>query len=205
LAYAAPFLWGLRRGGAYSSGVSHSGGLAVVLLLVACPLVLNTLKFNNPLEAGYVYIYAERTGVLAQAVHEFGVFSARFVPGNLYSMNFGWPRFETKRGKWRWIPDTGCTGLWWTTPLLLYAFVDARRIWQTRENRWLLLSVGVIFVALMMYHNNGWTQRGYNRFSLDFLLPLMAMIAPFAMEGRRRWLTIILCIWSVCYFRVILY
>ena len=44
---------------------------------------------------------------------------------------------------------------------------DIRRIWSAPENRWLLASVGVIFLTLMMFHNPGWTQRGYNRFSMD--------------------------------------
>lgn len=209
IAYAVPFLWGQvnRRGAVRPVARGRlAGGIAAALVVVACPLVLNTLKFGNPLDTGYGRIYDGRNDRLAMRVHETGMFSPRYVAENLYSMNLGFPRIEADRRGWRWIPDTGCTGLWWTSPILLYVFVDGRRIWRARENRWLLVSVGIVFAALMLYHNNGWTQRGYNRFSLDFLLALLVMIAPFAVESRRRtWATVVLALWSVAYFRWILY
>jgi hypothetical protein len=56
----------------------------------------------------------------------------------------------------------------------------------------------------MLYHNTGWAQKGYNRFSLDFLAPLLAMIAPSAFIGWRRVLTVALTAWSMIYFGWIL-
>lgn len=35
---------------------------------------------------------------------------------------------------------------------------------------------------------------------MDFVLPLMALIAPFAMEGKRKYVTPLLAIWSAVYF-----
>lgn len=197
--YLVPFLWlALRRD--HKSRGSTVWAVGIGLLLIGVPPVLNTLKFGNPLKTGYMEIYVDRDTEIATRAREHGLFSPAFVPDNLYWMNLGFPSFEEHRGRLRWKPNTWSTGIWWTTPLLLYLFVDIRRIWGSRENRWLLASVGVIVFALMMFHNPGWTQRGYNRFSMDFVLPLMVLIAPFAMEGKRRYVTPVLAVWSVVYF-----
>ncbi len=205
LAYLLPYLWGLWRRTPERRSVNIARWLGVAAILLACPLILNGVKFGNPLNTGYAYIYEGRTDQAAMDVRQDGVFSPKRIPRNAYAMNVGPPGFEVRRGRWRWIHNTTCTGLWWTTPMLLYVFVDARRIWRSRANRPLLAAAAVVFLAILMYHTDGATQRGYNRFSLDFVLPLMALIAPFAMAGKRRYLTVALALWSVCYFRVILF
>ncbi len=200
-AYALPLFvssWGMKKRQRLCT-------IACVVVLFGTWATLNTMKFGSPLETGYGLIYEGRTDRVAMTAKE-GVFHPKWIDDNLYWMNWGPPTFEEKHGETRWVPNVNSTGIWWTTPLLLLLFRDAKRIWQDRRNRWMLASVGVIYMALMLYHTMGYAQRGYNRFSLDFLVVLLAMIAPFAFATRARWIVgTLLAIWGVVYFRIILF
>ena len=57
---------------------------------------------------------------------------------------------------------------------------------------------------LMFWHATGAYQRGYNRYSLDYLPALLALIAPYAIVGWRRWVTLAMIAWSLIYFQVLL-
>ena len=200
-AYALPVLvlaWSVR-------GWRRWGAVACIVLMIGVWAALNTMKFGSPLTTGYGLIYEGRTDHVAMTAQE-GVFHPKWIDDNLYWMNLGFPSFEEKHGETRWVPNVHSTGIWWTTPLLLLVFWDARRIWQDGRNRWMLASVGVIYMALMLYHTMGYAQRGYNRFSLDFLVVLLAMIAPYAFATRARWIvSTMLAIWGIVYFRIILF
>ncbi len=206
-AFLLPYLWGLWD--RHPKGRSRFGGLAFCGLLLAVPAVVTTVRFGHPLQTNYDKIYVDRQGDARDWLANDGseaLFGLRYVPRNLYWMNIGLPtKIEKRHGEWRWEPAVRSTGIWWTTPVLLYVFFDGRRIWRDRADRWLMPSVGAILVALMLYHNMGYSQRGYNRFSLDFLLVLLAWVAPYAMQGRRRYLTILFSLWSILYFRFIVY
>lgn len=194
--YLLPFCWVAFTSRRTSRRVM---GLAVALLAVAVPMTLNALKYDDPFRPGYRLVSEGRDDAQSPEL-EIGFFSVWHVPRNLYAMNVGPPRFKEMRGGRRLVPNTDATGIWWTTPLLLYLFLDGRRIWRSANARPLVLAVVTVFAALMMYYWTGSTQRGYNRYSLDFMLPLLVLIAPFAMEGRRRYLTPALVAWSVWYF-----
>lgn len=178
-------------------------GIGFVVVLAGTYATLNVMKFGNPVQHGYGLIYEGREDAIALSAVD-GAFHLKFVDDNLYWMNLGFPTFEEKHGQWRWVPSLNSTGIWWTTPLLLLVFWDLKRIWAERVNRCLLASVGIIYAVLMTYHMMGYAQRGYNRFSLDFLLVLLAMIAPYAFMGRRWVVSTLLAIWGVVYFRIIL-
>ncbi len=197
--YLLPLLWLAvwRKRPQKSSGLLMVGG--VTLFALGVPLALNALKFGHPLRPGYPLVYEGRDDLLSRDA-EIGLFSVRFIPRNLYTMNVGPPRFKEFRGGRRLVPNDDQTGIWWTTPLLLYLLLDGGRIWRNANVRPLLLAVAIVFAALMMYHATGAAQHGYNRYSLDFMLPLLAMLAPFAMTGRRRFLTPLMVVWSVYYF-----
>jgi hypothetical protein len=60
-----------------------------------------------------------------------------------------------------------------TTPAILYAF-NIRKI--TILHLAAGVSVGLIMIPLLTYYNTGWEQFGY-RFSLDFMTPLLVLIA----------------------------
>ncbi len=197
--YCLPLLWMAYACGEGSRRRRMVRASVAIAVLLAVPMTLNTLKFGNPLNAGYSLIYVGRDDAIARDAR-IGIFSLHFVPRNLYSMNLGFPKWKEHGDERRLVADRDGTGIWWTTPLLMLLFVDLRKILRRPENRVLMVSVGIVYVALMTFHTTGAAQNGYNRFSLDFLLPLLAMIAPLAFVGRRKYVTIPMVIWSVVYF-----
>ena len=68
---------------------------------------------------------------------------------------------------------------------------------------WLGAACAVIAV-LLLFHNTGWEQLGFNRFSLDYIPVLLALGAPRAVTGRWRWLSAVMIAWSVYYFRFLI-
>ena len=101
-------------------------------------------------------------------------------------------------------PNFDGTGIWWTTPLLLWLLVELRRILADPAARGLLVAAVLIYAALLFFHATGADQRGYNRFSLDYLPALFAVIVPTCFRGRRRWLSLAMILWSVVYFRCLI-
>ncbi len=184
--------------------------LAVVgLLCVGVPLTLDTIKFGHPLDTGYMYLYNDRPpDQFSRDAQTHGLFSAHFVPRNLYYANVGLPRLQTievqGQPEHHLRPNRMGTGIWWTTPLLAWLFFDFRRILSDRRNVWLLIAAGVVFAALMFYHSTGYEQRGFNRYSLDYVPVLLAVVAPSCIRGRRRWISLAMVLWSVVYFRFLI-
>jgi len=207
LAFTVPYLWGIWDRHACLRRLL--AGIAIVGLILAILAAVTTVRFGHPLRFSYKAIYVERShdpqDWLAVEGTE-ALFGLRYVSRNLYWMNVGLPEFATHQdGSFWWKPAVKSTGIWWTTPVLLVLFVDWRRVWAQGENRWLSVSVGAIFITLMLYHNMGYSQRGYNRFSLDFLLVLLAWVAPHVVGRWRSLAATLFCAWSVFYFRFIVY
>lgn len=205
-AYVFPLIYMAWRGGAGDRRprrVLEAGLVTAVMLAV--PMVFNTAKFGGPFETGYMLIYQGRDDRLAQDAHQHGLFSPHFVPRNLYHMNLGFPNVGlieiAGEEEFYYRPNFKGTGIWWTTPVLLWLFVAVREWWQDRRCTALAISVLGVYGALMMFHNTGYEQRGINRFSMDFIPVVLAMVAPAAVAGRRRWITLALVVWSVAYFR----
>ena len=201
LAYLLPLIWmawaqvpDRRR------RVGRAALLAAILaVMVAVPLALNALKFGHPLDSGYRNVYAGRDDKLSREA-EHGIFALHFVPRNLYYMNLGFPRFYHVAGGWHWRPNNEETGIWWTTPLLICLLIRLRRIWRDPQGRPALLAVALIFTGLLCYHSTGWEQRGYNRYSLDYVPVMLALVAPYCGRGRLGWIMPLAVAWSVAYF-----
>jgi hypothetical protein len=180
----------------------------------ACALVigvhgtLNTLKFGHPFRTGYLLIYEGRDDGFAKDARDHGLFSWHWVPRNLYHANLGFPRAHqvTVAGKEEVYlrPDVLGTGIWWTSPVLLWIFVVAARRWSETSVAVPIACVAAVFGALLFFHATGAFQRGYNRFSLDYIPVMMALIAPTAVSGRRRWITVLMLAWGVVYFQFLL-
>lgn len=200
--YFVPLIYAAVAGRTGSARWGRAG-LAVLFAAVvaALPLTLNALKFSHPLDSGYRYIYDGLDNRSANESREFGLFAPRYVPRNLYSMNLGFPSIESINRIVRFKPNPYGTGIWWTTPLLLYLLVDFRRLCTDRDARVLLAAAALVVVSLLLYHATGWLQYGYNRFSLDYIVVLLAIIAPGCDGLRRRMFTPVLTVWSVWYFR----
>lgn len=184
--------------------------LSTVAMVIVIYGSLNYMKFGNPLESGYRLIYAGRSAddPLVRAVETHGLFSSHYVPQNLYYANVGFPQWQrvSVGGEFQYYlrPNHLGTGIWWTTPLLVMLFVDFKRIGRD-PLRWpWLVSVGLVLAVLMCFHNTGFDQRGFNRFSLDYVPVLVALVVPGLCRGRRRWVALGMIAWSMIYFRVVL-
>lgn len=168
-------------------------------------LTLNALKFGSPFDSGYMYLYIDRPeDNFSRDAKAHGLFSPHFVARNLYHMNLGLPNLhQIEMGgetEYHLRPDTWGTGIWWTSPLLLLVLCDIRRIWSDPLQRSLLIAAALVMTALLFYHSTGFRQRGFNRYSLDYVPVLFALIAPTAMRGWRKWFSGAAILWSVIYF-----
>jgi len=206
-AFALPLAWMAWSGGEGPRRRSRLCELALVGAVVAgAPLAMNTLKFGHPLTTGYRLIYAERSDdPFARDAKTYGLFSWHFVRRNFWHANFGLPKLHriemAGKPEYHLRPDFEGTGIWWITPLLLWLFADFRRILADPAARVLLVASGLVYAALLFFHATGAEQRGFNRFSLDYLPAVFAVLAPGCFTGRRRWITAVMVAWSVVYFR----
>lgn len=184
--------------------------IAGLVVIVAPLLTLNQLKFGNPLDFGYRYIYEGRENdELAQRCREYGIFSPHFIPENAYYLFVDPPRFEVE--PWatsvKFVETNHMgTSLWITSPMLLYVFLAAPGWLRNGHRRWLMLSTLPVLFALLCYHNTGFVQDGYNRFALDFIPIWFVAIAGFTSGGRgnwRTWLTLACTAWSLLYFQAV--
>lgn len=209
LAYAIPLLWlAWQRGEGSHRRRDMTVAVAFLTVIVALPMVLNTLKFGHPLTTGYTLIYEGRDDRFANDARTHGLFAAHFVPRNLYYANLGFPRLHriemAGETEYHLRPNTEATGIWWTTPLLIWIFFDRRRILGDPAARSLLVGAAGVFVALLFFHATGADQRGFNRFSLDYMPMLLVAIAPTCFSRRRRWVSGAMIVWSVVYFRFLI-
>lgn len=209
---AIPLLWSAWRGRGVrqeSNGVARKRLVVCLVSMAAIGgayLALNTAKFGNPLRTGYMLNHQERADVFARESRAHGLLSPHWVPRNLYYLNLGFPRLYRIEadGATRYYlrPNEMGTGIWWTTPLLVWLLIDLRRIWRDPSRRVWLVSVALLVAMLSLWHATGAVQRGYNRYSLDFMLVLWALIVPGCVEPKRRWISVALLAWGVLYFRV---
>ena len=207
--YAVPLglcvLWAEPRQGRWKR-FAVVAGAGAVLVGVYCGL--NVLKFGHPLRTGYMLNHEGRNDVFAREAGEYGTLSAHWIRRNLYYTNIGLPkihRITTAGEEGLYLaPNTMGTGIWWTTPLLVLVLVELRRLVRDRSAAVLLGAAVGVFAVLMFWHATGAYQRGYNRYSLDYLPVLLALIAPRCIVGWRRWVTVGAVAWSILYFRVLL-
>jgi len=136
----------------------------------------NYARFDNPFDFGYAKqnVSAEVRGDLAR-----GQFHPYHVPRNLHTLLFGGPRWNTD--EILPVPDDRGMGVLLTTPALFYLV----RVWRRRREPFVggaWLATGLLLIPILLYYNTGWRQFGY-RFSLDFMIPLIVLLAVAA--GRR--------------------
>lgn len=135
----------------------------------------NAARFDNPLDFGYTRQQVDTS--LLGPLHEYGQFSVHHAMRNLRVMLLGLPKWPA--GAPLPVPDDQGMSLLLTTPALLY-LVRLRRDDVVTRAAW--LSLLLLLVPLVLYYNTGWRQFGY-RFSLDFIVPLLVLLA--AAAGRR--------------------
>ena len=148
--------------------------LVPVAISIAGLAAYNYARFGRPFDFGYgtQNVSAELVGELAR-----GQFAPYHIPRNLHVLLMGAPRwYEPEFAPWLHlpVPDAHGMSIFLTTPALFYLV----RAWRRREplvrSAW--ISVGLLLIPLLLYYNTGWRQWGY-RFSLDFMIPVMVLLA----------------------------
>ena len=153
---------------------------APLAVSIAGLMSYNYARFHDPFDFGYATqnISAAVRGDLAR-----GQFHIFHLPRNLHTMLMGPPRWyepENLPHVRLPIPDAHGMSIFLTTPALFYLVRARRRRDLFVRGAW--LATGLLLIPLLLYYNTGWRQFGY-RFSLDFMIPLMILLAVAA--GRR--------------------
>ena len=154
---------------------------AMLGLFVVGMLIYNKARFGSFTDFGYTGMNVNP--YVSGGLHKYGLFSLHFLPTNFRYMLLEPPKLISS------VPylifSTHGTGIFWTTPALLFAFLAFR----SPERRWLagaLLVASLLPMALLLlYFNTGWLQFGY-RFSLDFL-PFALLLAALGMQQVPAW------------------
>ncbi len=148
------------------------------LVAVAGLLLYNRARFGNPLDFGYLTEnVADR---LKELLDTYGQFNLYYAPKNFWAMWLAGPQWDAKLNFWK--PDGQGMSLLLTTPALIY-LARARRFSALTMSAW--VTVAMLLVPLLLYYNTGWYQFGY-RFSLDFMIPVMVLLA-IAADERTTW------------------
>ncbi len=203
--YALPLLWLARPRRADGSGSKRDLWIAVagVAIVIALPMTLNTLKFGNPFETGYRYIYEGRTDPIGRSGRE-KLFGLRYVPGHLRAMNLAYPSWDIRGGTL--YPDTSDVNggsIWLTSPLLLGVFLTLPKWWRDPTRRMLMLATLPVIAGLACYHTTGAMSAGCYRYSLDFIPIWLIVIAPFVTTRRAAPWTLGCLAYSALYFNLL--
>ena len=163
----------------------------VLALFIAGMLLYNQLRFGSLLDFGYNTMNVN--SFVRGNLHTYGQFNWHFIRTNFRYMLLE-PPIVVPYIPYLTFSPLG-TGIFWTTPALLLAFLAFRY----RERRWLaasLLAACLLPIALLLlYFNTGWYQFGY-RFALDFL-PFALLLVALGMRARPGWWEKILIVLSV--------
>ena len=148
---------------------------------IAAMLLYNQARFGSPLDFGYNTMNVNL--FVRGNLHTYGQFNWHFISTNFRYMLLEPPYIVSHAPYLTFNPLS--TGIFWTTPALLLAFLALRY----RERRWLaasLLTACLLPMALLLfYFNTGWYQFGY-RFVLDFL-PFALLLAALGMRAKPGW------------------
>jgi hypothetical protein len=146
-------------------------GLVPAALAALALLAYNQARFGSPFEFGYAGMAVSPD--LAEEFETYGQFDIHFLPRNLRAMLFGLPVWNDECGAP--APDPQGMSLLLTMPALVFLARTPAALWTAGS--W--LGIGLSLIPLALYHNTGWYQFGY-RFSLDFLVPVVGLLAAAA-------------------------
>ena len=164
---------------------------AVLGVFIAGMLIYNLARFGSLFDFGYSTMNVNV--FISGNLHTYGQFNPHFIRTNLRYMLLEPPSLMFHTPYLSFSPLG--TGIFWTTPALVFAFLAFRH----KEHRWLaaaLLAACLLpMVFLLMYFNTGWYQFGC-RFILDFLpfALLLAVLGVRAVPGWREKLLIVLSV-----------
>jgi hypothetical protein len=184
---------------------SHTllAALTGVAIIAGVPMTLNWLKFGNPFDTGYQYVYAGRLDKIALDAH-MQLFGPSYFVRHAKAMHAAYPVWDIRGGTLYPVTDDIEGGsIWLTSPLLLAVFTTLPYWWRDRRARGLMLASFLVMFAVMGYHTTGAQRAGYYRYSLDFIPIWLVVIAPY-LSGRRGVPFTLGCLaYSALYFNII--
>ncbi len=140
-----------------------------ITLAVVALLWYNNARFGHPLDFGY--LTENVAEALAPKLQRYGQFNLHYLPKNFWAMWLAGPQWQEDQN--RWLPDPEGMSLLLTTPAILY-LARARGRSLLVWGGW--ISLLLLMMPLLLYYNTGWWQFGY-RFSLDFMVPVVVLLA----------------------------
>lgn len=146
--------------------------LAVAAVMVVLFMARNLVVFGSPFETGYAILIHQRYRVVTQ-----GPFNIAYVPSNIVANFFSFPSVTFTSAFDRHpvidVMNGGfCVSVFVTTPLFLLLFWRNQQRSLLRGVLWLTL--GLVVVAVLLFHAAGWYQFGarylYDGYAYAFLL-----------------------------------
>ena len=151
-------------------------------------LAYNYARFDDVTDFGYIHENVDRT--LVDALRTYGQFNIHYIGDNLNALLVSLP--DITLSPFGITPNLNGLCILLTMPILIY-LVRALRPTPIAIGGW--VAFVALLVPLLLYYNTGWAQFGY-RFSLDFLIPLLTLLAIAA--GRRlSWPMVGLIVWGI--------
>lgn len=138
-----------------------------VAVIIALLMVMNWARFENPFEFGHAHLQIRWSGRIAK----WGLFHYHYLSRNL-AVAFTLLPWISREAPYIGISTHGLA-IWATTPMLFWI------LWpKERDVFYSALALTAIAIAIpnLLYQNSGWVQFGY-RFSLDYMVFLMIMLA----------------------------
>ena len=135
-------------------------------------LVLNFLRFDDPMEFGHTYL----AGGNLQRIRDVGLFDTSFINRNISAMLTLAPKLSST-APYISLSKHGMSILITSPALILLGWRGSRdrTFWRS------LMVVGVILIPILLYQNTGWEQ-----FSFRFLLDVLPLIlVAFAAQRTR--------------------
>ena len=140
-----------------------------VILGAGCLMYYNFVRFGNPFDFGYAVLNGSE--FILDKVQKWGIFSIHYVPFNLNSMFVALPQL-TAQCKY-YLPRGYGMSILMATPALIYVLRKMKISWWL-GGCWCSILLSIALLAA--YSNNGAIQYSY-RYVMDFIVPVMMIIA----------------------------
>jgi hypothetical protein len=170
-----------------------------IALIAALLAGYNYARFKSFSDFGYMTMNVDES--VAGDLHKYGQFAKHYILHNFYTMFLAGWTWNAVTG--RFVPDQNGMSIFFTTPALLSL------LWIRKRTPFVIgagLAVLSMVALLMTYYNTGWIQFG-DRFSLDFMVPLLILLAVAAEEIGKVQMRILIALgviinaWGVWWFR----
>jgi hypothetical protein len=161
-----------------------------ICVVIVALLSYNHLRFNNWLDFGYSTMNV--ADALKKNLNNYGQFNFHYFGNNFFYTFLALPSYV--KNCLFFVPSFTGMSLFLTMPVLfLLFFTFSKKDWVKGAYLSILLSL----FTLLLYFNTGAPQFG-NRFSLDYIVPVVAVLAIVVEDNRKEWLFKVLIICGIC-------